>query len=175
MQFAKLVPSKNFLTTLLAVTLSLFSIALPSYAADSAPDDSVKIKLTDELLTLMNVKATMEYAMATQKKSLALNLKGAVAPGLDKEQSDKCQKKMITVFEEGISWDKLKAPVIAVYAKTFSEKELRDLLFFFKTDTGRQYIAKSAELAKNLTAAIEEIMPPVIKKMQESLADCDGN
>lgn len=62
-----------------------------------------------------------------------------------------------------------------VYAQTFSEQELAEMLAFYKTPLGQAMARKTPELAKNIGEAVAREMPRLMQEMAAELcatSDC---
>lgn len=56
-----------------------------------------------------------------------------------------------------------------VYAQTFSEQELAEMLAFYRTPLGQTMARRTPELAKNIGEAVARDMPRLMKEMAEGL------
>lgn len=54
-----------------------------------------------------------------------------------------------------------------IYAQTFTDQELRDLLTFYRSPTGRSFVAKTPEVLNRTNAVIAPLIPP----MQRDILD----
>lgn len=49
-------------------------------------------------------------------------------------------------FDKYMSWDSLKDELVTSYANTFTEKELKEIIAFYKTPAGKKLVEKTPEL-----------------------------
>jgi hypothetical protein len=98
-----------------------------------------------ELLQLMGAESLAVQAALT---SLDVQIRGnpAVAPFRDV---------MEEFFLEVFSWEAIGPEMVAVYAREFSEAELRDMIAFYRTPTGQKLLGKQSDLMQK-GAAIGE-------------------
>lgn len=73
-------------------------------------------------------------------------------------------------------WEKIKDEHITLYANTFTEAQLKDIIAFHKTPTGQLFIKKQPELMKRSMELgqkrMAEIMPKIqamTKELEESI------
>ena len=59
-----------------------------------------------------------------------------------------------TFFNTYMGWNVLKEPSIKIVAAKFSEKELQDIIAFYKTSSGQAFANKSPEMAADLSNLI---------------------
>ena len=45
-------------------------------------------------------------------------------------------------MQQDVTWEKMKQPMIDVYLKHYTEKEINDLLAFYRTETGKAVVNK---------------------------------
>ncbi len=64
---------------------------------------------------------------------------------------------------------KLTEEMIPIYAATFSEKELSDLLAFYQTPSGQALIERSGVMAGGLQSVIAEMIPTMMTKYQQRI------
>lgn len=57
-------------------------------------------------------------------------------------------------FNTYMGWDVLKEPSIKIVAAKFTEKELQDIIAFYKTSSGQTFANKSPEMAAELSNLI---------------------
>ncbi|MDO6424897.1 DUF2059 domain-containing protein [Saccharophagus degradans] len=120
---------------LLALTLLVCSFGMTSaHAADEA-----KIK---ELIKMMDMDSIVEQ-MYSQMEGMMKNMSTelGVKPS-EQALFDTYYEKMMGVMREEMSWKKMEPMIVDIYAKNFSDKEVSDMLAFYKTETGQSLIKK---------------------------------
>jgi hypothetical protein len=58
-------------------------------------------------------------------------------------------------FREVLSWKVVGPQMVALYAREFTETELRDLIAFYQTPTGQKFAGKQSELMQKASAITE--------------------
>lgn len=146
--------------TILSLVL-LFTVSLSSFA-----DDTVKRDTVNELIEVMQVNKMLD-SMYSQMDKIFLQ----IAKDLELRESErpifeKHMKQISQLMTAELTWEKMQEPVTDIYVKHYSQKELDDLLTFYKSDTGQKLIEKmplvvqeSMMLSQNM---LKNIMPKVI-------------
>ncbi len=147
--------------TVLAAALMLL-LAAP--AAAQAPDSSAKsvsapapatVAAANELLGIMEVEQLMQ-ASAASMLEMQIRAQPVLAPFRDV---------MMEWTRKYVSMDVMGARLASVYAESFTESELRDLIAFYRTPTGQ----KLARLQPELTRRGAEIGQQVAQEHQGEL------
>ncbi|MFN5001652.1 MAG: DUF2059 domain-containing protein [Akkermansiaceae bacterium] len=63
-------------------------------------------------------------------------------------------------------WDNMKGEIIKLYTETFTEQELKDILAFHKSPTGKVFIKKEPELAMRSAELLDKILMQAAEKLQ---------
>jgi uncharacterized protein len=100
------------------------------------PRDDKHYKAAEELLLTMNMKQAIGESL---DQMLALQLKNN--PNLQPAEATLKQ-----FFNKYMSWEALREDYIKIYMEEFTEKELKDMMAFFRTDTGKKMAAKQSVL-----------------------------
>jgi hypothetical protein len=156
---------------LLGLTCSLISAAEPpspgAGAAGNAPSDaSIKQllsvtevqKMQDQMLTQMDsiMKSAMQQATHDQK----------VTPEVQKD-IDKRAAETIKFFREELAWNNLEPMYVRVYQKSYTQKEVDDLLAFYQTPTGQSFIKKQPVVSQNMMADMQQRMGPMMRRIEQ--------
>jgi hypothetical protein len=158
----------------LALALALL---LSSFAAASAPagDDDISPAYRKKIVDFMEV-----IGMKNMTRQVSLSIAKQLAIGLKQSQPDIDQKAFDVVLavadeEFAAKSDALLAKIVPVYAKHFTEKELDELLEFYRSPIGRKttetmptLMQESMELAANeAQASIPKIKDRVTEELRE--------
>jgi hypothetical protein len=109
-------------------------LALP-YAVCLA-DDASHRKAAEELLTVTNAENNLQE-IAEQLIDSLLQQNPQLAPHRDVLQ---------TFMTKYLGWESLKEDMITIYAKEFTEDELKELTAFYHTPVGKKAIEKLPQL-----------------------------
>lgn len=137
--------------------LSCLVVAQPALA-----DVQSHKKAAEELLEVMKVQETFEQSI---DEMLKVQLKAN--PGM--EAFEPVLRKF---FKKYMGWKTLKGDLVKLYLEEFSEKELRELVAFYRTKIGQKaatrmpaLMSKGAEIGQN---RVQEHMPELMQMMQEA-------
>ena len=96
---------------------------------------------------------------------------GVKLPPEASEKVQAFQNKLLSVMAESMTWESYKQDFIRIYSAELSEDQFQDLVAFYKTPTGKAFIAKtpalmtkSSELSQTKMA---EMIPQIQKLMNE--------
>lgn len=149
---------------LCAILLSSFNVA--------ASEDTKREQVV-ELMNLMNMSSMMDamYSQMNvmmQNASKELGVKPSEQPIFDKYYG-----KMTTVMKEEMNWKKMEPQIMDLYVRHFDEKEISDMLAFYKTETGQSVIKKMPLLMQESILIGQQMMKdalPELRKVSQELA-----
>jgi uncharacterized protein len=146
--------------SILFVLLIVFS--LPSLSSDLEKRQSI-----DELMNLMNVDAMMDAMYAQMDQMFIQMVKEMDLKESEKPIFEKYMLKISQIMRREMSWAKMKDPLIAIYMKHFSEKELNDLLVFYKSESGMKMIEKMPVIMQESMMISQSMLKEFIPKIRE--------
>jgi len=140
----------------------------PSAPAEvSAPAPGPRqLELSRQLIAATGMDSAMSGMMH--------NMMAQLAPTANQNLSPQAQEKAeIIVQAEDHMFDRLVPKIVEMmqtaYARTFNEKELADLVAFYRSPAGRATVAKTPELMKSVTGQILGLMPQARREMGEEI------
>ncbi len=80
-------------------------------------------------------------------------------------------QKMMDLMAEEFSWDKMKDDFITLYAETFTEQEMKDIITFYRSPAGQSFVDKQPELMKRSMAMNQKVMLRVMPKIRTMAED----
>ena len=124
-----------------------------SYAGVESKRESI-----EELLILMKGDSIMDsmYSQYDQMMQAAIQKLG-VKPS-EQEVLDKFRSRMVALFKSQFNWEKLKVPIIEIYLKYYTEKEIQDMITFYKSDSGRSMIEKMPKVMSESVLLLHQMM-----------------
>ncbi len=163
---------KRVLTTLLICIMSAPVLA----------DSTSHRKVTEEMLLALNIDATMK-SMATNIKDMqSRQLKALDLPVGSQPIIDEHLNKTIELLFSAFKWEDIKDQYIDAYVSVYSESEIKDLLTFFRSKSGKKYIEKMPELnalvLKIAESKVQEIQPQMQalgEELKIKLSNTTGN
>ncbi|WP_462172132.1 DUF2059 domain-containing protein [Pseudoalteromonas xiamenensis] len=136
----------------------------------------------ESLLTSMQMDSMMESMYNQMQQSIMKN-----SPKLGKtpeEQAlfDEHTKQLFDVMRTEMSMDKMRADIIDVYLKHYTEKEIADMLAFYESESGRSMLTKmpqvmsdtmqvSMKMAQNFLPKIEALSQEFNEKLETMRAE----
>ena len=119
----------------------LVILGVNSYAfgqAKPVEQSSAKIAAVNELLKVMRIDETYSQTVI----ALVDNMMTRLPPKARDRQ------KLITFFTKHVGWAALKDDFVRIYAETYTEQDVKNIIQFYKTPTGQKTIAAMPVLAK---------------------------
>jgi len=151
-----------------ALTLALIAIANPASA--QAPDEA-RVTLALKMLELSDAKGLMERSMKgmmdAQLESMTSMVRQAGAPESVLEQLKALQNDVQQLVFAELKWETLSRDVALVYSSVFTESELREMVTFYESPTGRKLTEKSPEMMSRMM----EITMQRIKVLEPKLME----
>jgi hypothetical protein len=137
--------------------LVLCAAGLVLFAQNPAPAD---LKLCYEVLEASQFEKQLNDSSARM-----LNAQLQASPMLVQFRPE-----LEAFYKKCLNYQTLKEEVAKVYCQMFTPEELRQLIAFYKSPTGRMFVQKSPELTVKITMMTQEIvtknMPELIKAIQ---------
>lgn len=130
-------------------------------------EDGVKRETVEELLSLMRAEKMMDAMYAQIDKMVAdlpsqLDIQESERPIFDRYVS-----RVTAVMKEEMSWDKMKEMTTTIYMKHFTEKEVADLVAFYRTESGQAMIEKMPLVMQETMLLSQSMMQDAIPKLKE--------
>ena len=151
---------------------SIIAVAIAFFVAaefSASAQDQSRQALAGELITVLKVKENVERSLAMMHQMIASQIEQLAPPGTSSAEQSELKGRISKVIElvgQELSWDKMKNEQIALYADTFNEQELKDLIAFYKTPSGQSFIEKQPEVMKRSMEITQKMLNQVIPKIQ---------
>lgn len=144
---------------LVVVVIGIF-LSFSVYAQDS------KRESVEELLRVSNMDSMID-GMYSQMNQMFVGLEEQLDIKPDEQPIfDAHMNKLITILQEDMSWEKFKEPLIDIYLKHYTEKEIQDMLAFYQTETGRSMVSKMPLVMNDSMLFSQEMMKSLLPKIQ---------
>jgi hypothetical protein len=78
---------------------------------------------------------------------------------------------MVSAVKDELAWSKIEPEIVSVYVKTFSQKEINDMITFYSSPSGQSVANKLPLVSRQMTTDIHERMLPLIQKMKQAQSD----
>jgi hypothetical protein len=158
----------------LAAGLAAGAIVLtgsPALSAD-APASAHNLELAKRLFSDMHMD-TMMAGMMKQMVPAMIEQARKASPSMTAEQAAAITE--ATTESTQTMMGKMMDRMIPLYASTFSEKELQDLVTFYEGPSGQAMLAKMPTLMSKMTPLMVELMPQMQADLRQRLCaktDC---
>lgn len=147
-------------------SLSIIVFAVVFSAGARAADPGGHTRAAQELVEVMHVERSV-------KDALDIMIKAQLQANPDLSQFEDLLR---AFFAKYMGWDALRDDYAQLYADTFSEPEIKQLVTFYRTPVGQKLIGslpeimrKSAELGQaKVGEHLEELKSQVTKRVQET-------
>jgi hypothetical protein len=147
------------------ITVIAMAIALPLCAAEADPTQRQR-ELIVELLELTSGGNTLKAVMTAMLEHSEKQLLGQAEARGDVPRDLEERKELYALLHEELAGIDLLAalaePAIRIYAKHYTERELADLVAFYRTPTGRKSIAVMPQLVRESAEAASQHLGPIL-------------
>ncbi|MFZ6816212.1 DUF2059 domain-containing protein [Undibacterium sp. Rencai35W] len=153
-------------STKLAFLLALSLFLSNAHAEDAKPtEESIK-----QLFVLTNAKSLIrsvdQQIDNLMKSSMEQALKGAKPSEKEQVALDKFRAKIVVVYKEEISWEKLEPIFIKIYTDSLTQEEVDGITAFYQSPSGQAMIKKMPVIIQNTMGSMQKIMVPMMEKLQ---------
>jgi hypothetical protein len=154
--------------------LALFFAASPIFAADTPPSDAS----IQELFTVMQTHKLLDGMMGQMdgllRKSVQQSLAGRPVDAGEQKILDEQIGKMNQLLQRALAWQTMEPTYAAIYKKSLSQKEVDDMVAFYKSPSGQAVVTKMPVLMQQAMQMTQEkisVMTPDIQRIgQETTA-----
>lgn len=133
----------------------ILTFAILLFASVGFAQTDSHTQAVNELMEVMNMKQQMEESA---ERMFALQAK-------QMPQIAQYKDIMLEFFNKYINWETIGEDVKQVYKNSFTEEEVRDLIAFFKTETGQKFTKQNPEINQK----IAEISQSIVMQHQAEL------
>lgn len=144
----------------------------PTSPGPSSPPSEASIK---QLLEVAQARKLVDSVMAQMDnlmlQSIAQATQGQKIPPKVQKEIDQQRGEMAAMMKDLLSWSKLEPLYMRVYQKTFSQQEVDGMIAFYKTPAGQAVIAKMPAVMQNTIEEMQQMMGPVMQKIQKTQQD----
>lgn len=99
-------------------------------------------------------------------------------PGIPPARQAKFRQAMAqldAIVREEMNWEKMKPQYIRIYAETFTQQEVDDLIAFYQTPSGQSYIRKQPEVTRKTAALSQEKMDVMMERLSRVMQEIMAN
>jgi uncharacterized protein len=129
-------------------------------------ETNTKQAALDELVEIMDMDKLVDSIYSQMESSMQNMSKQMGVKPSEQALFDKHSAEMRKILREGMSWQKMKPHTVELYDRNFSEKEVMDMLAFYKTKTGQSILKKMPVVMQESMTMGQTMMQDVIPKIQ---------
>lgn len=154
-----------------ALIVLLALVATPSLAQQTPPsEESLR-----QLFAAIHANKLMDSYMTQLDSGMQAGMRAALkgkTPNVNQQQiMDDMRARMIGVFKESFSWEKIEPMMTDIYRKDFTQREVDDMLKFYRSPTGHSVVDKLPLAMQQAGQAVQSMLPPMIQKLQQIQKD----
>ena len=152
-----------------AVFVALLLCAAPAVFAQNVPPSEESVR---HLLDLEQTHRAMDEALNNMdgylQKAMEQSRQGQTLNAKQQQILDQFRSDMLSTMKDELAWSKLEPGVVAIYTKTFSQKEISDLIAFYSSPSGQSVANKLPIVSREMAARMQERMLNVMQHMQQA-------
>lgn len=171
--FIRLATAALFCLTL-TQPITLYAQEAPKEELPAAAITPEHRALLDEYFTLTEMAKVTDDSLSESLEMQRRHMSRARIPEDRKAQMEAFQTKITELIREELGWEKLKEEITAIYAKAYTEEELKGLIEFYKTPLGKKLVEQQHALLEQTRKLAEErviaIQPRINAMAAEMLA-----
>ncbi len=128
-----------------------------------APIPPARLALAEQVVDAAGIKASSARVIDAVLQSMLKSMQDTSNPEMSAYIDQLIHQEMSTMEAR---FDPLYA---GMYARTFTDNQLNDLLSFYSSPTGRMLVAKTPELARQSQLAVAPLIPVMQRDMVEKI------
>ncbi len=130
-------------------------------------------KVAEELLEVANGRQIHDQMHSYMASMMEQQFNSMGLPPEGREAAAMVQKEIMDWFSEVFAWEQVRDMYVDTYVEVFTEKELKELVDFYKSPLGQKMLAKMPELLETSMRKSQEMlqnhMPEFQKKLEKSI------
>jgi hypothetical protein len=146
---------------------SLTILASLSLIISAFGDEASARKTAETILDVTNAGTSMRTGFVTSIEPMIAGMK---KQGMPEAAATEMTASMGEWFDAEIKWTEVKPKLVDVYVKEFTEQELKDLLAFYQTPSGKSAIAKLPVVMRQSSMVVQGIVASKQTSLQQSLS-----
>ncbi|MBI3286233.1 MAG: DUF2059 domain-containing protein [Burkholderiales bacterium] len=147
----------------------MLATALMAGQAQAAKPTEASIK---EVFALANTQALITSVEGQvdgmTKNAMQQALKDQPATPQQQKALDKFQARMMAIFKETMSWDKLEPMFVEIYSTTLTQEDVDGIIVFYKSPAGQSFISKMPVIMQHSMGMMQKMMTPMQEKIMQA-------
>ena len=145
--------------------------ALPALAQQTPPsDESLR-----QLFAATHASKIVDLYLAQFDTGMQAGMRAALngkTPNAKQQQIvDDMRARLMGVMKESLNWEKIEPIMTDIYRKDFTQREVNDMLKFYRSPTGVAVVDKMPLAMQQAGQSVQSLLPPMIEKLQQIQKD----
>jgi hypothetical protein len=137
------------------------AFTIPTALAQDPAAPSKKEQLATELITMFKFKDNMEGVFKQMSSMMTKSLDAQTTSPEEREKRLKSMELVLQEARKAIDWKPIEVEMIKIYTEKFDEKDLEDIIAFFKTPAGAKWLEKQPEIQAETMQSMQKILPQI--------------
>lgn len=137
--------------------------------AQAAKPTEASIK---EILALANTQSLLKNVEAQvdgiTKNAMQQSMKGKPATPEQQQLMDKFQSRVMAIYQETMSWDKLEPLMIEIYGNSLTQEDVDGIIAFYKSPAGLSFIGKMPLIMQHSMLTMQKMITPMQEKISQA-------
>lgn len=157
---------KNLKFLLLATALFGTQVFAQTTSASGKPTEA-SIKQVFELSNTRDMLKNMEAQLDGMMKNMMQQASKGEPVSAEKQiVLDKFRGKLLVIYKQEVTWEKLEPMFIEVYSNTLSQDDVDGIIAFYKSPAGQSFIKKMPVVMQQSMGVMQKLMMPMMEKIQ---------
>jgi len=148
----------------------LFTLCL-AVAQPAQADQTAHLLAAEEMMEATQARAMIAPTLELVRDQIKSQFNPESFPLEQRPMVAKSLNDMLTVFDEEFSWEVMKPVFAAAYVKNFSEKEIREVIAFYRTPTGQKLLAKTPLITQETTTFTQQALAKAMTKIKAIISE----
>lgn len=151
------------------VTIAVVLASLIGFSAH-ADENSRRVQV-EQLLVDMKMDSMMD-SMYAQIEQMTMQMQQQLGIKPDEQALfEEFTKESMQLMQQELGWDKLKQPIVDIYVKHYSDKEVADMVTFYQSESGRSMVEKMPAVMQESMMMTQSLAQGFMPKMQALSTD----
>ena len=146
--------------------LALLLTTSPVFAVDTPPSDASIQELFQVMQTHKLLDGVMGQMDGFLRKSVQQSLAGREVDAGEQKILDEQIAKMNDVLQRALNWENMEPMYTTIYKKSLSQKEVNDMVVFYKSPSGQAVVTKMPVLMQQAMQITQEKMAVLMPDIQ---------
>lgn len=150
----------------LILSLSLFSLGVQA-------DEARQKAYVEEILTITKAQGVMDGLAANLRRSYEMGIQRLNVPADKQIIVEEYRGRLDQLLAQQLKWEDIKSELVKSYTQSFTEKELEEIVSFYKSPLGQKLISTMPKLMQQAAQLgqqqIQQALPQIQGLTQEMI------